>query len=543
VPSCDAQLVRRAWAGDSSAFDELVRKHRGAVEGLATRLTRDPEQARDLAQDSLLRAYERLGQLRDPDHFSGWLLSIARSVCANWLQTTAIRRRLALVRPSGTHEVAPPPGEKLSQADSARQVRRLVASLPEPYRSCLEQYYFEGRRMVDIAAQMGAPVGTLKARVHHARRRLREEVMDVSRTWYGECDWQPKAESAMTVEQMAKAAVERYGLKPLRSVGSVYRPHSSLGIGLQTPSGRYRLWRYHGFMTPELVELQHAILQHLCDSGVPCKRLVATPEGETWQEIGGQLVALFEWFTGAPPDLRDKRDLVAVASLHARWTQAMADFAPPIPDWQQLASRWRPRKDWAWVLPTEDLPQVPSRMGFLAAVRDIEDPPAHHDRMLEQVRHTEKALSRFAQQADELNIAALPRGLNHGVFLFGLTDWEPAVTDGDDFVYEARVADLARLIYAIYDRGMPDYQARDMAVLALDTYTEQIDLSRAELKAIPTLARAQGLYYDVFHVLLYLTELSAPDRGECWAAEKTSDWTRRHTECEKAFEGLAKAIG
>ena len=542
MPIPDAELVNRTLRGDQAAFDELVRRHRGAVRGLAERLARDWDPAQDLTQEALLRAYLRLAELREPSKFGAWVLTITRSVCLNWLTVQAIRRGLESAQVPVFDSPPPIPADEVQRRLAVGEVRRLVDDLPALYRAPLARFYLQGQSQSEIADELGVPLGTIKARVHHARRRLREKVAQMDRNWYGECECPEERESTMPLDELAQATLKRYDLGTFEAVGSIYEPHESIGIGIRTTTGRYRLWRYHCFMTPELVALEHALLQHLADKGVPVKHLVPAEDGTTWQEIDGQLVAMFEWFSGPLPDLTNRRDLAQIADLHARWTLAMEDFDPPIADWRELAASWRARKDWAWVLPTEELPLAPKRMGFFAAVRDLEKPPAHHDRMLNQVRDAEQRLERFRDMAREYGLAELPRGMNHGVFLFGCVDWEPMVTNGDDFQYEARVADFGRLLFALHDREMAPYQVEDRVALAVDTYCERVNPSADEARALPVYAWGQFLYYDVFHILLYLCEQNSPDRGEYLVAKSTGPYLKIRDHWEERVEELAEFV-
>lgn len=364
----------------------------------------------------------------------------------------------------------------------------------------------------------------------------------MTQDWYGDMHVPEERTSALTPEELAIRALERYDLGEFEALGSIYEPHHSLGIGVQTSKGRYRMWRYHGLMTPELIELEHAMLQHLAAKSMPVKRLIPGSNGCTWYEVDRQLVAVFEWFSGESPDIRNRRHLTSVADLHASWTLAMEDFDPLIKGWRELAAQWRPRKDWAWSLPTEDLPLVPARMGFLSAVRDVSDASAHHQPFLAQVQDMEARLARWGERAQECGLPDLPRSLNHGVFLFGLTDWELMVTDGDDFVHEARIADLGRLLYALHDREMAPQQLRDRAMLAVDTYRDRVPLSEAELRALPLYAWSVMLYYDLFHVLLYLGEQRFPGRGDYLVAKRAADWVRVRDDMERGFEELGEAL-
>jgi len=536
----DGELVRQAWAGDAAAFGELAERHRERVERLAFRMTGDAEEALDLTQEALLRAWARLGDLRDAEAFEAWLVSVARTVCLNWTQQQALRRTLREqeLRPD---EPAPPlPVEELVGAEERGRARELVEALEEPYRETARRYYLADQSQQEIADALGVALGTIKARLHHARQRMR--VRKMTQDWYGDVEAPEERTSTLGPKDLARRALERYDLGQFEGLGSIYEPHNSLGIGVQTSKGRYCLWRYHGRMTPKLVELQHAMLAHLTAKGAPVKQLVPGSDGSTWYEVDRQLVAVFEWFSGESPDLRSRRDLSAVANLHASWTLAMEDFDPPIEGWRELAARWRPRKDWAWSLPTEELPLVPQRMGFLSAVREVSDAPAHHGRFLAQVQDIETRLQRFAERSEAAGLADLPRGINHGVFLFGLTDWELMVTDADDFVCEARIADLGRLIFALHDREMPPQQLRDRVVLAVETYARRVALAEAELRALPLYGLSMMLYYDLFHVLLYLGELSSPDSGGDLVARSRGEWIRARDDMERAMDELAEAL-
>lgn len=543
MTASDADLVVRAWRGDSRAFDELLLRHRGALVGIALRFTGDVEVAADLAQDAAVRIYSRLGQLRDPARFRPWALSVVRSACANRVHAEALRRGLEGQRPPEWPALEPAAEEASADISERRRVREAVRKLPEPYGPAMERHYLRGESVAEVSRELGAPVGTVKSWLHHARRTLRERMTDMSQDWLGECEWPAEREPTVSLEELAEATLRRYDLGDLGSLGSVYEPSQSLAIGVETDRGRYRLWRYHGLMAPDHIHLQHAMLKHLDERDVPVKRLVPARDGSTWLDVNGHLVALFGWFSGAEPDLRNRRDLAQVAELHAKWTLAMAEFDPGIPGWRELASAWRPRKDWAWALPTEQLPLVPRRMGFFAAVRDLADPPAHHETFLEQVRGTEARLERFADVAEELGLDGLPRGVNHGVFLFGRIDWGPMVTDGDDFQYEARIGDLGRLIFALHDRELADYQLEDRLKLVLDTYCAHVDLSPAELRALPLYAWGQFLHYDTFHVLLYLIEQSSPDRGEYLACRNRRAWASIRDRWEERMLKLSEDLG
>ena len=163
------ELVRRAVNGDLNAYGEVVDRFRDAVLGLCYHRCGNFETARDLAQDTFVRAYQHLGQLGDPASFSGWLRRIAERICIDW-------RR-------GQHEVQPL-AEAVDQASPSIDdtvalrvtVERALASLPEAQRLAVTLFHIDGYSYREIADFVSAPETTVKARLDAARKALREAL-------------------------------------------------------------------------------------------------------------------------------------------------------------------------------------------------------------------------------------------------------------------------------------------------------------------------------------------------------------------------------
>jgi len=176
----DAELVARARQGDTTAFGELVDRHRAAVYRAAHAALGSAEEAEDVAQEAFLAAYRKMATYRGEASFKTWLLAIA------WRRARGRRRRLASLWRrfvSGDVPDAPAPDRAprtqerdLIEAERVRHVQRLVPALPprprDPLLLCAagEQTYHE------IAAVLGIPEGTLKWRVAEARRRLKQRL-------------------------------------------------------------------------------------------------------------------------------------------------------------------------------------------------------------------------------------------------------------------------------------------------------------------------------------------------------------------------------
>lgn len=167
--SADSQRVTSAIAGDGEAFAELVARYRDAVYGVCHHRVGHPEEAKDLAQEAFLRAYLDLPQLRDPAAFPAWLRRVAERVCATWQR----RKRLQV---TSLEEVAEPAVAR--DADLPLAVRQAVQKLGDEARLAVSLYYINGYSTREVAEFLGVPTGTVKSRLHHARLRLKGELMD-----------------------------------------------------------------------------------------------------------------------------------------------------------------------------------------------------------------------------------------------------------------------------------------------------------------------------------------------------------------------------
>ena len=161
------ELARRARGGDTEAFGELVTRYRGAALGVAYRRLGNRQDAEDVTQVTLLQAWRDLPGLREPERFAVWLVGIARNRCRDFLRQPR-HRAVPLDEQSASTPAAAPGG--------AWEVRDAVADLPELQRVTATLFYIRGYRVSDIAGALGVPAGTVKRRLHDARRRLQQRL-------------------------------------------------------------------------------------------------------------------------------------------------------------------------------------------------------------------------------------------------------------------------------------------------------------------------------------------------------------------------------
>lgn len=178
----DSALVDAARSGSGEAFAVLVDRYRGPIVRLAYRLTHDADEAKDIAQDVFLRAYNRLGEFHPDRPFARWLFVIARNASLD-----AIRRRRRAATYAAKDEalpIEPGPEELALRNDEASRVHAALESLPLKYRDVLDLYYLRGLLYREIALELSIPIGTVKTYISRAKRRLRHELalpgMDVA---------------------------------------------------------------------------------------------------------------------------------------------------------------------------------------------------------------------------------------------------------------------------------------------------------------------------------------------------------------------------
>ena len=167
---CDEEDAARVVAGDSAAFEGIVRRWQGPVLNLAWRSSRHRETAEDLAQEIFLLVYRALPGWRGRSRFSTWMFAVA----LNHLRSRARRGAPPVEGLEAAFEL-PDPGsvrEEPAEGPHAEALRRAVRGLPARYRDAILAHYFEGRDVRRASSDLGVGTGTFKARLSRARAQL-----------------------------------------------------------------------------------------------------------------------------------------------------------------------------------------------------------------------------------------------------------------------------------------------------------------------------------------------------------------------------------
>ena len=170
--AADADAVDAALAasGDAHAFERLYRRHVNRVNTLVRRLL--GEDAEDVTQEVLIRAWQKLGTFRGESAFGTWLHRLAVNVILNRRSTRSRWRKLLVEQPEQGFD---PPGRPASPA-AGLDFEAAVAQLSPGARQIFVLHDVEGYRHEEIAGMLGLSVGTSKSQLHYARMALRKSL-------------------------------------------------------------------------------------------------------------------------------------------------------------------------------------------------------------------------------------------------------------------------------------------------------------------------------------------------------------------------------
>jgi RNA polymerase sigma-70 factor (ECF subfamily) len=168
----DRSLVDRARHGDLDAFEEIVHARMDAIYRLSFAIVGDEDDARDTTQETFVAAWHRIRGLRDPDRFDAWLQRIAVNAARMTLRARG-RRRVREI-PSGDVAALATVADRTVPADrsDAGLLGAALDRLPVDQRTILVLHHLEGHGVAELAEILQIPIGTLKSRLHTARRAL-----------------------------------------------------------------------------------------------------------------------------------------------------------------------------------------------------------------------------------------------------------------------------------------------------------------------------------------------------------------------------------
>jgi len=184
----DEELVARSIRGDADSFNELILRWERPIFALAYRTIGREEDARDVCQETFLRAFRALPAFRGQSKFSSWLYRIALNLCRDWMRR---ERRSPIVQAPDDVDLmelaaAAEPSESIEELvgrkDLARAVERAMTLLSEEQRTAIVLKEYHGLTFQEIADLVGCPLSTVKTRLYQGLTVLRRELARSEKT-------------------------------------------------------------------------------------------------------------------------------------------------------------------------------------------------------------------------------------------------------------------------------------------------------------------------------------------------------------------------
>jgi RNA polymerase sigma-70 factor (ECF subfamily) len=183
VASTDEELVARSRGGDLDSFNQLVLRWERPIYALAYRVIGREEDARDVCQETFLRAFRALGGFKGQAKFSSWIYRITLNLCRDWIRRE--RRQPVAQAPEGIDivELASQkavPAESIEDLVARREigqaVARAMADLPAEQRTAIILKEYHGLTFQEIADMLECPLSTVKTRLYQGLTVLRREL-------------------------------------------------------------------------------------------------------------------------------------------------------------------------------------------------------------------------------------------------------------------------------------------------------------------------------------------------------------------------------
>ncbi len=184
----DLKTIRRCKRGEEAAFAEILARYRGPIYNLCYRMSRNPEDARDLAQEVFIKVFRLLDRFDEEYAFSSWLFRIASNHCIDHLRRNRMRFLSldGVAGPDGEEfelqlpDEGPGPDTVLERREAMDRLEEVIADLPPHYKTITLLRHQQQLSYEEIAEVLQLPLGTVKARIHRARAQIQQMLADRS---------------------------------------------------------------------------------------------------------------------------------------------------------------------------------------------------------------------------------------------------------------------------------------------------------------------------------------------------------------------------
>jgi RNA polymerase sigma-70 factor (ECF subfamily) len=169
----DRDLILRTRRGETEAYGDLVTRHQMGVFNVCYRILHNRGDAEDLAQETFIRALDRLHTFDLEREFSPWIRRVAANLCLNHLES---QKPSAALDEERDEDKTQGPGEQVEVKERSEQIRAALASLPPHYRVVVELRHYQELSYDEIASELSIPLSDVKSHLFRARKLLAEKL-------------------------------------------------------------------------------------------------------------------------------------------------------------------------------------------------------------------------------------------------------------------------------------------------------------------------------------------------------------------------------
>ena len=173
-PATDARIVEEVRRGDRDAYGVLVTRYEKKLQRVLRRLVRDPEQARDLAQETFLKVYQHLDQFAPSRRFGPWLFRVGVNLAVDWLRRRKPTVRLSQMAREDENSIEVIDPDPRPRLELEQEVHHVLQEIPVNYRTVLVLRDLEGFSCSEVAAIEGRREATIRWRLSRAREMFRK---------------------------------------------------------------------------------------------------------------------------------------------------------------------------------------------------------------------------------------------------------------------------------------------------------------------------------------------------------------------------------
>src|SRR5512141_718145 len=185
MPDTEHSLLQRARKGDQEAFAALVTEHQRYIYNLALRVLRNEEEALDIAQETFLRAWTALPNLKGQSQFRTWLYRITTNLCYNRLPN--LRRSMNDLGDDVMEEIPETnldnPASKFESSETRSHLYKAIDDLDNNYKLLITLRYQNELSYEEIASTLNLPLGTVKTGIFRAKEQLRKSLAHLEESW------------------------------------------------------------------------------------------------------------------------------------------------------------------------------------------------------------------------------------------------------------------------------------------------------------------------------------------------------------------------